>query len=197
MMAALRLETADLSLVALDALDVDALAVPVGPDRPLGGLGAFADWRLCGAVSRAIRSGLFQPDSGEALLLPAAGRLAVPRVFCLGLAREPLDAAAFAEAARRIIGVMARAGSQAFATALPRAEPRVPAERLWVEAAVERGSGRQVLLGDGRALQKAFEAARDALDAQVEVVFVPPRLAVPPAHGARAAGLPARGAVVR
>ncbi len=53
----LRIETADLGLASLDALEVDALAVPVGPGRPLQGLAAFVDWRLCGTISRAVRAG--------------------------------------------------------------------------------------------------------------------------------------------
>src|SRR5574337_784681 len=132
---ALRIETADLALGTLDVLEADALAVPVGPGRPLGGLAALVDWRLCGAIARAVRGGLFATEAEEALLLPTARRLRVPRVFCFGLAREPLDAAGFAAAARRICDAMARAGSRAFATALPRAEPESAAPRLWLEAA--------------------------------------------------------------
>lgn len=188
-----RVETADLDLAALDALEADALAVPVGPGRPLGGLAALVDWRLCGAIARAVRGGLFATEAEEALLLPTAGRLAVPRAFCFGLAREPLDEAGFAAAARRVCDAMARAGSRAFAAALPRAEPGVPAPRLWLEAALRRPPERLVLLGDGRALARALEAARDELGAAVEVAFAPAR-AEP---SSRAAVLPARSAVVR
>lgn len=190
---ALRLETADLELASLDALEVDALAVPVGPDRPLGGLAAFVDWRLCGAIARAVRGGLFATDAEEALLMPTGGRLRVPRAFCFGLAREPLDAAGFSAAARRVCDAMARAGSRAFATALPRSEPGVPAPRLWLEAALHRAPDRLVLLGDGRGLARALEAARDQIGAAVEVAFSPAR-AEP---SARAAVLPGRSAVVR
>ena len=190
---ALRIETADLGLASLDALEADALAVAVGPGRPLGGLAAFVDWRLCGAISRAVRGGLFATQAEEALLLPTARRLRVPRVFCFGLAREPLDEPGFGAAARRICDSMARAGSQAFATALPQAEPGVPGPRLWLEPALLRPPERLVLLGDGRALARALEAARDELSAAVEVAFSPPR-AEP---SARAASLPVRSAVVR
>lgn len=110
----LRIETADLGLASLDALEVDALAVPVGPGRPLQGLAAFVDWRLCGTISRAVRAGLFATEAEEALLVPTGGRLRVSRVFCFGLAREPLDAAGFAAAARRVCGDMARAGRRVF-----------------------------------------------------------------------------------
>ncbi len=189
----LRVETADLGLVSLDVLEVDALAVPVGPARPLGGRAAFVDGRLCGTIARAVRAGLFATEAEEALLVPTGRRLRVPRVFCFGLAREPLDAAGFAAAARRVCDAMARAGSRAFATALPRAEPGVQAPRLWLEAALLRPPERLVLLGDGRALAKALEAARDELSAAVEVTFWPARSE----PSARAAVLPPRSAVVR
>jgi hypothetical protein len=190
---ALRIETADLALGTLDALEVDALAVPVGPGRPLGGLAAFVDWRLCGAIARAVRGGLFATEAEEALLLPTGGRLRSPRVFCFGLAREPLDGAGFAAAARRVHDAMARAGSRAFATALPGVEPGVPAPRLWLQAALSRPPERLVLLGDGRALARALESAREQLSAAVEVAFAPPRLQ----PSAKAAVLPPRSAVVR
>ena len=190
---ALRIETADLGLASLDALEADALAVPVGPGRPLVGLAAFVDWRLCGAIARAVRGGLFSTEAEEALLLPTGRRLRVPRAFCFGLAREPLDEAGFAAAARRVYDAMARAGSRAFAGALPRAEPGVPAPRLWLEAALARPPERLVLLGDGRLLARALETARDELGADVEVAVSLPR-ADP---SARAAGLPVRSAVVR
>lgn len=190
---ALRIETADLGLASLDALEADALAVPVGPGRPLAGLAAFVDWRLCGAISRAVRGGLFSTEAEEALLVPTGRRLRVPRVFCFGLAREPLDEAGFAAASRRLCDAMARAGSRAFAGALPQAEPGVPAPRLWLEAALARPPERLVLLGDGRVLARALETARDELGADVEVAFSPPR-AEP---FGRAAGLPVRSAVVR
>ncbi len=188
----LRVETADLGLASLDALEVDALAVPVGPGRPLQGLAAFVDWRLCGTIARAIRAGLFSTEAEEALLVPTGGRLRVSRVFCFGLAREPLDAAGFAAAARRVCGDMARAGSRAFAAALPRTEPGVPAPRLCLEAVLARPPEHLLLLGDGRALVRDLEMARDALGARVEVTFSP--LGAEPS--ARAAGLPVRSAVV-
>lgn len=189
----IRIETADLGLASLDAIAADALAVPVGPGRPLGGLAAFVDWRLCGAIARAVRAGLFATQAEEALLLPTGGRLRVPRVFCFGLAREPLDAAGFAAYARRVCRDMARAGSRAFAAGLPRVETGVPAPRLWLEAALAQAPERLVLLGEGRALARDLEFARDAMRADVEVAFAPPG-AVP---FATATGLPVGSAVVR
>jgi hypothetical protein len=115
----IRLEISELGLPALDALDVDALAVLVGPERPLQGLAGFADWRLCGLVSRAIRDESYRPDTGEALLLPSGGRIAVPRIFCFGAPEAPRDAASWSAQASRLCQAMHKAGSESWAGALP------------------------------------------------------------------------------
>jgi hypothetical protein len=190
----LTIEVAELGLAGIDALDVDALAVFVGPERPLQGFAGFADWRMCGALSRAIRSRLFDAGADEALLLPSGGRLRAGRVFCFGLPGVPLAPDAFLRAARQACEAMARAGSEAFASALPpfAGEPAVAA-RLWLEASLVRPVRRQVLLGEPRALQRELVAARADAGADVEVVVPPSRVEMPP----RARGLPHVGAVIR
>jgi hypothetical protein len=191
-----RIETADLGLPAIDALDVDALAVFVGPERPLQGLAGFADWRLCGLISRAIRDGSYGPDTGEALLLPSGGRIAVPRIFCFGLPRPAPDQAAFEGQVRRLCGAMHKAGSVSWAGALPPLAPEVEvaAGRLFLEALLPVAPHKLVLLGDARALHKELAAAREALGAR-ELELVPPvsRVEMP----SRSAGLPHPGAVLR
>jgi hypothetical protein len=192
---ALKIEVAELGLSAVDALDVDALAVLVGPERPLQGLAGYADWRLCGAISRAIRNGLFAAAPGEALLLPSGGRIAPARVFCFGLPEDPLPPEAFLHAARTACEALARAGSEAFATAMP---PMAGgdaglAARLWLEASLVRPVRRQILLGEARALQRDLAAARSALAVEVEVLAPPSRVEMPP----RARALPHVGGVVR
>ena len=195
-MATTRIETADLGLPAIDALDVDALAVFVGPERPLQGLAGFADWRLCGLISRAIRDGRYGPDTGEALLLPSGGRIAVPRIFCFGLpepARSPAD---FDAQVRRLCGAMHKAGSASWAGALPALAPdlEIPVGRLFLEALLPVAPRKLVLLGDARLLYKELAAARDALGA-ADLDLVPPlsRVEMP----SRSAGLPRPGAVLR
>jgi hypothetical protein len=163
----LRVEAAELSLATLDALDVDSLAVFVGPERPLQGLAGYVDWRLCGALSHALRDGFYGGGEREALLLPSGGRVGAARVFCFGLPALPLDASAFSAFARTACGALAKAGSRSFAAALPPLEG--PAARLWLEAAVEQPVARQVLLGDARALHRDLLTARDALGAAVEI----------------------------
>src|SRR5512142_1628588 len=124
-MATTRIEMADLGLPAIDALDVDALALFVGPERPLQGLAGFADWRLCGLISRAIRDGNYGPDAGEALLLPSGGRIAVPRIFCFGLPQPARTPAEFAAQARRLCVAMHKAGSAGWAGEFPTIAPGV------------------------------------------------------------------------
>ena len=133
---ALAIEVAELGLSALDGLDVDALAVFVGPERPLQGFAGYADWRLCGALSRAIRTGLFAAARDEALLLPSGGRVAPPRVFCFGVPEAQLAPDGFLHAARTLCEALARAGSETFATSMPplASGDGALAARLWLEA---------------------------------------------------------------
>jgi hypothetical protein len=195
-MAMTRIETADLSLPALDALDVDALAVFIGPERPLQGLAGFADWRLCGLISRAIRDGSYGPDAGEALLLPSGGRIAVPRIFCFGLPQAAQGPGAFDAQVRRLCGAMHKACSASWAGALPALAPEaeVPAGRLFLEALLPVAPRKLVLLGDARALHKELAAAREALGAR-DLELVPPvsRVEMP----TRSVGLPHPGTAPR
>jgi hypothetical protein len=192
---ALAIEVAELGLAALDGLDVDALAVFVGPERPLQGFAGFADWRLCGAISRAIRTGLYRAEDGEALLLPSGGRIAPGRVFCFGLPEALLPPEAFLHAARSLCEALARAGSDAFATAMPALAGGDGglAARLWLEASLVRPVRRQVVLGEARALQRDLAAARAALGVEVEVLAPPSKVEMP----GRGRASPHAGGVVR
>lgn len=75
------------SLDALDALSgVESLCCFVTEDeRPLSGAAGFLDWRLCGELSRVLRSGFFIGRPGERLLLPSSGRVPARRLFLVGL----------------------------------------------------------------------------------------------------------------
>lgn len=192
---ALAIEVAELGLSALDGLDVDALAVFVGPERPLQGFAGFADWRLCGAISRAIRTGLFEAGDGEALLLPSGGRVAPGRVFCFGLSAVPLSPEAFLSAARALCEALSRAGSETFATSMPplAGGDGALAARLWLEASLVRPVRRQIVLGEARVLQRDLAAARAALGVEVEVLAPPSRVEMP----SRGRALPHVGGVVR
>lgn len=77
------------SLHTVDALeDIDAVVCLLTEDqRPLEGGAGFVDWRLCGALSRAISSGFFSGSPGEKLLVPSEGRVPAPMIFAVGLGR--------------------------------------------------------------------------------------------------------------
>ena len=61
-------------------------------ERPLRGAAGYADWRLCGTLSRLIQRGKLCGAFGEAVLVPAAGGLRARWVLALGLgSREDFD----------------------------------------------------------------------------------------------------------
>lgn len=78
------------SLATLDRLtEYEALALFVTEDeRPLSGAAGFVDWRVCGALSRVLRSGFFVGAAGERLLVPTFGALPPSRVFAFGLGKS-------------------------------------------------------------------------------------------------------------
>jgi len=160
-------EVADLSLGSLDGLEVDSLAAFVGAERPLTGLAALVDWRLAGAVSRAILAGTVTPEHGEALLLPSGGRLHAIRVFLFGL--DDPSPRSSALAVRHACEALRRAGSRAVGLALPAGQPLPAMARAWLEAAEGAGFARQILLGDVRTLTTALEGAGRELGIAVEV----------------------------
>ena len=75
-----------LDLARWDESARDCLVLPVfRDDRPLRGAAGLADWRLCGRLSRLLKSGKATADAGETLLLPPGRRLRFKRVMWFGL----------------------------------------------------------------------------------------------------------------
>ena len=112
----------ELGFEPLDSLPgLDSLCVFVGEDdRPLRGAAGFLDWRLCGSLSRVLVSGFFVGAPGDALLLPTLGRIAIPRVFAIGLgASQSLTEASLQSALQTAAGVLAKARVEAVALELP------------------------------------------------------------------------------
>jgi hypothetical protein len=167
-----RIEVAELSLATLDALDVDALALLVGEERPLQGWAGLVDWRLAGSLTRTLVAGLYAAGPGEALLMPSAGRLPVARVLAIGLAPEGGEAG-FAASARRLCEVAVKAGAGSFATAaMPlKGVTGLEACRAWLRAASEVPGDRLVLLGEVRSLSADLAAA--CLEGRSEVELAP------------------------
>ena len=139
-----------LTMEAVDQADAEALCLFVAADeRPLTGLAGLADWRLCGRLSRMLRSGIVTGAGGEALLTPPGSRLSFKKLFVFGLgdaATEDELATRMAEALRKL----AHAGVRDAALQLP---ARLPPER----------GVRTLMEGEGalaRALVFAAEPAR-------------------------------------
>jgi hypothetical protein len=175
----LRIEVGELTLASLDGLEVDSVAALVGAERPLAGLAALLDWRMAGAVSRAIRSGTVTPEHGEALLLPTQGRLRAPRLFLFGV--DDPSPRSVTLAVRHACEALRRAGAREIAIGFPHGAPLSAAARAWVEASGPAGFGRQVVFGDPRALVPALEGAARDLGVALEAVRLPARAESPAA----------------
>jgi len=100
-----------LDLARWDETKRDCLVLPVfKDDRPLRGAAGLADWRLCGRLSRLVKSNRATAEAGETLLLPPGRRLPFARVMWFGLG----DAKGYSDERFRkdlawILGVIAKA----------------------------------------------------------------------------------------
>lgn len=75
-----------LDLARWDETARDCLVLPVfKDDRPLRGAAGLADWRLCGKLSRLVKSTRASAEAGETLLLPPGRRLRFRRLMWFGL----------------------------------------------------------------------------------------------------------------
>ncbi|MBV8763000.1 MAG: hypothetical protein JO257_37285 [Deltaproteobacteria bacterium] len=75
-----------LDLARWDETARDTLVLPVfKDDRPLRGAAGLADWRLCGRLSRLLKSNKASADEGETMMLPPGRRLRFSRVMWFGL----------------------------------------------------------------------------------------------------------------
>jgi hypothetical protein len=127
-------------LAKWDGASADVLALGIFEDeRPLRGAAGLADWRLCGRLTRLLKSGRIRGKRGETLMVPPAGhRLPFPRLVLFGLG--PSDAygeARYREDVHRIREVLSKAGFHRYALQPPgRATGLIAARRaleLWIE----------------------------------------------------------------
>ncbi|MBS1122426.1 MAG: putative leucyl aminopeptidase [Deltaproteobacteria bacterium] len=123
----------------------DCLVLPVfKDDRPLRGAAGLADWRMCGRLSRLIKTNRASGDAGETLLLPPGRRLPFARILWFGLG----DAKGYSDERFRkdltwILGVVSQANITDWAFQLPgRASGLIGARRA-IEIMLE-----DQLLGD-------------------------------------------------
>jgi hypothetical protein len=110
-----------LDLARWDESARDCLVLPVfRDDRPLRGAAGLADWRLCGRLSRLLKSEKATGDAGETMLLPPGRRLRFKRVLWFGLG----DAKGYSDDRLRkdltwILGVVKNAGVTDWALQAP------------------------------------------------------------------------------
>lgn len=75
-----------LDLARWDETGRDCLVLPVfRDDRPLRGAAGLADWRLCGRLSRLLKTSRATAEQGETMMLPPGRRLRFKRVLWFGL----------------------------------------------------------------------------------------------------------------
>lgn len=112
----------EIGFESLDKLStVDSLCVFVPEDeRPLKGVAGYLDWRLCGQLSRVILERFFVGEPADCLLLPSDGRVAMPRVFVMGLgSAKRLSAAALGSALEEAAKTLSRAKVESVALEVP------------------------------------------------------------------------------
>ena len=81
------LSTHEIGFASLDDLPgVDTLCLFVAEDeRPLKGTAGYVDWRMCGALSQVLLDRFFIGSAGDCLLIPSDGRIAMSRIFAIGI----------------------------------------------------------------------------------------------------------------
>ena len=111
------------TLAAVDALggdDVDSVVCGLCSDvRPLGGVLAAMDWRLCGRLSTLLVQGTITGALGEKILFPTQGRLAVPRLFIAGWGPSSTTSTVGHERIKAMVEILDKAQAKRVAFALP------------------------------------------------------------------------------
>jgi hypothetical protein len=120
------------NLDALDTLNgMEALCCFVAEDeRPLSGAAGFVDWRLCGELSRILKSGFFTGAPGDKLLVPTELRVPAKKLFAVGLGKSGgITALGLEHALTSTATMLTRAQVESVALAFPLLPPSVAAAR--------------------------------------------------------------------
>jgi hypothetical protein len=124
------------TLAAVDAMagdDVDSVICGLCSDvRPLGGVLAVMDWRLCGRLSTLLVQGTITGALGEKILFPTQGRLSVPRIFIAGWGPSSSSSTVGSERIKAMVEMLDKARAKRVAFALP--EPATGLNHLVDEA---------------------------------------------------------------
>jgi hypothetical protein len=142
-----------LDLARWDEAPRDALILPVfRSDRPLRGAAGLVDWRLCGRLSRLIKSNRATGDAGETILLPPGRRLRFTKILWFGLGdAKGYSDDRFKRDLRWIADVVAKAGVTELVMQAPgRASGAIGARRA-----------AELILDDARLAERAMTLLED------------------------------------
>lgn len=120
------------SLAGVDALSgIQAVCCFVTEDeRPLTGAAGFVDWRLCGDLSRLLKTGFFTGTPGDKLLVPTDARVPATRLFAVGLGKSrSLTALGLEHALGSAATMLSKAKIESVALAFPSLPRDVAAAR--------------------------------------------------------------------
>ncbi|RYJ01505.1 MAG: hypothetical protein EON47_10560 [Acetobacteraceae bacterium] len=123
-------------LADLDSLQGESIGLFVWSDvRPLRGVAALIDWRLCGALSQLLLARRFLGAPRETLLYPVRGRFGPRRLFVFGLgSRAACTAAELGAHGQHAALIMQRAGATPITLAAPAAPRALEMEADFVQA---------------------------------------------------------------
>jgi hypothetical protein len=95
-------------LSKLDEIDGEILVASIFSDvRPVHGVAGLSDFRLCGRLSRLMRSGFLSGAFGEVVMIPGKPRLTYDKVLVFGAGpRAAFDEDAYTALLRRVLGAM-------------------------------------------------------------------------------------------
>lgn len=120
----------------VDDFAVETLCLLVNEkERPLTGLSAYVDWRLCGRLSELIIGGKFKGKVGECVLMPTFGRIKASTLLICGAGKND------EEAIEHVVKAAQGTKTKSVAVALPKEmkalEPKLKKElgdafRAWV-----------------------------------------------------------------
>lgn len=110
-----------LDLSRWDEANRDCLVLPVfKDDRPLRGAAGLADWRMCGRLSRLLKSNRASGEAGETLMLPPGRRLRFGRILWFGLGdAKGYNDERFRKDVTWILDVVRKAGVNDWALQMP------------------------------------------------------------------------------
>lgn len=128
------LQGVNFGLRELDRLRPESIGVFCFADvRPLRGAAAHLDWRVCGALSRRLESGVFKGVAGESLLLATKGRLGRHRLFMFGLGSvQACDSSSMRRISQAAYDVMVGAGVDKIIFAAPGSQKDLNLEQTFL-----------------------------------------------------------------